>query len=125
MDIHHDGKKSFQKCQMIVWTKLELFKGQAVMLAATGRLLTLEGQTTITLCYTFLHQQKIGAKESYNDLMLKNRLSLLAKQAKSRCPIFSAAGFFPVDLSILGLITSTAFAFTIVVIQFILNDNRG
>lgn len=92
------------------------------MIGYIGGSLTEEGHITSNYCYKILHQQKL-AEQDEEELRIKYILTALVKQAETRCPMLSADRFFIINLNILGMIASNVFAYTIVIIQFICNNN--
>ncbi|CAG9773127.1 unnamed protein product [Ceutorhynchus assimilis] len=96
--------------------------GLTIFIALVGRGLTQEGRNTSIYSYKILENQWFQAQDG-EAALVKSQLILLAKQAETRCPVLSAAGFFVVDLEILGLVLANVFAFGIVAVQFVLNEH--
>ncbi|XP_044259377.1 uncharacterized protein LOC123007926 [Tribolium madens] len=70
------------------------------------------------ICFSYLN--KIPAiPKSYEEFCLKEEICLLIQQVATRRPRFSAAGFFPVDFTLLGFILASVTSYVIVSIQFI------
>ncbi|CAG9765782.1 unnamed protein product [Ceutorhynchus assimilis] len=96
--------------------------GQTIFISLVGRALTLEGRNTSIYSYKILENKWFQAQDG-EEALIKSQLILLTKQAETRCPVLSAAGFFVVDLEILGLVLANVFAFGIVAVQFVLSEH--
>ncbi|EEZ99385.1 gustatory receptor 88 [Tribolium castaneum] len=71
-----------------------------------------------TICFNYLNKISTVPK-NYEEFVLKEEINLLLRQVTIRRPKFSAAGFFPVDFTLLGFILASVTSYIIVSIQFI------
>ncbi|KAL3286061.1 hypothetical protein HHI36_000574 [Cryptolaemus montrouzieri] len=67
-----------------------------------------EFKRLIATCMSFSNQFPISPL-NFEEEQLKEGLAILCHQAETRMPRFSAAGFFPVDYTMLGMIAATNF----------------
>lgn len=79
---------------------------------------TSEAEKIAKICFYWLNEIPT-LPVSLKDQTIKEELALLAQQATSRSPKFSAAGFFPVDFTLLGFIFGSVTSYIIISIQFI------
>ncbi|KAJ3664567.1 hypothetical protein Zmor_000124 [Zophobas morio] len=77
-----------------------------------------KSENVAKICFFWINEIP-SLPTSHRDQELKEELSLLVQQSTSRCPKFSAAGFFPVDFTLLGFIFGTVTSYIIISIQFI------
>ncbi|XP_015832937.2 putative gustatory receptor 28b [Tribolium castaneum] len=79
---------------------------------------TSEAEKIAKICFYWLNEIPT-MPVSIKDQTIKEELALLAQQSTSRTPKFSAAGFFPVDFTLLGFIFGSVTSYIIISIQFI------
>ncbi|XP_060531960.1 uncharacterized protein LOC132705401 isoform X3 [Cylas formicarius] len=92
---------------------------QIVLLANAGERLSNEGKRTVAICYDLLFRKP---KRVFIALQLddpRQQLLLLAQQAAFRRPEISAAGFFPINHSLLIVVISTVCSYFIVAMQIL------
>lgn len=77
-----------------------------------------KSETIPKICFFWLNEIPTIPK-STREQLVKEELLLLIQQSTLRCPKFSAAGFFPVDFTLLGFIIGTVTSYIIISIQFI------
>lgn len=87
------------------------------MVAASCDSAAKEAYKTASIAYKLLARLPINPTDAQE--VLKEDLILLCNQSANRCPIFSAAGFFNVDLTMLSSIVASVTTYFIVIIQFI------
>ncbi|KAL1505303.1 hypothetical protein ABEB36_004898 [Hypothenemus hampei] len=123
----NDGLDILEISAHILWILLTIT--QAIHITKTGYKLTKSGRNIAIYCYRIL-QRIQHTDEAVFVVWHKNMdeirclLTLLAKQADTRCPILSAYGLFSINLGILGAMATNATAFIIIVVQFILNNKH-
>ncbi|XP_060533623.1 uncharacterized protein LOC132706356 [Cylas formicarius] len=88
---------------------------QVIFLARAGERLSNETKKTASICYSLMQNPVKNHFLASND----NLLFVLAQQASYRRPEISAAGFFPINHSMLIFFTSTVCSYFIVVVQFL------
>ncbi|KAJ3664564.1 hypothetical protein Zmor_000121 [Zophobas morio] len=76
-----------------------------------------ESENILTVCFIWLNEIPTIPK-TFKQQMLKEEILLLVQQVTTRKPKFSAAGFFPVDFTLLGFILGSVTSYTIVSVQF-------
>lgn len=72
-----------------------------------------EALRTPGICYHLLANHSKVAK----DMKVRGELILLAQQSTSRCPSFSAGGFFDVDFKLLLGLFGSITSYVIIIIQ--------
>ncbi|CAH1374173.1 unnamed protein product [Tenebrio molitor] len=77
-----------------------------------------ESEKISKICFFWLNEIPT-IPVSNEEKVLKEELVLMVQQSTSRCPKFSAAGFFPVDFTLLGFIFGSVTSYIIISIQFI------
>lgn len=88
------------------------------MVAASCDMAAKEAYKTASIAYKLLAKLPTSPSNVHEET-LKEDLILLCNQSSNRCPVFSAAGFFNVDLTMLSSIVASVTTYFIVIIQFI------
>ncbi|KAL3289157.1 hypothetical protein HHI36_003593 [Cryptolaemus montrouzieri] len=87
------------------------------MLATACESTVAEAGKTISICLEY--QNEIPTLPKTEELqMLKEELQMICHQAQAKKPVFSAAGFFAVDYTMLGMMIGSVTSDIIVVLQF-------
>lgn len=79
--------------------------------------MTNEAKKTGGICFSMLLMLDV-IPENAQDTALRNELILLNQMAIHGCPIFTAAGFFSIDYSLILAIFGSVTSYMIVLIQF-------
>lgn len=74
------------------------------------------GHMTV-ICYKLLNDVPVVPETDY-DIMLNEKLHLIARQGFFRKPRVSGAGFFEINLEIMGTIATWVTAYIIVFVEF-------
>lgn len=76
-------------------------------------LFTREGKRTISLAYNILHRY-----ENHTNIVLKEKMFVLAQQAAQRCPQFTAWDFFTIGHKMIFTFSNLVVTYVIVIVQF-------
>ncbi|KAL3286063.1 hypothetical protein HHI36_000576 [Cryptolaemus montrouzieri] len=82
-----------------------------------------EFKRLISICMSYSNQFPIIPSNS-EEREIKEGLAILCHQAETRMPQFSAAGFFPVDYTMLGMIAGNITAYMIVILQLLQSPSK-
>lgn len=89
-----------------------------MLIAAACAGLTDEAKRITAICYTLLSEVPSLPKTDYG-VALREELLLLAEETAACHPKVSAAGFFEVNLGMMGFVVASITSYIIVAIQFI------